>query len=183
MKFSPPVLLLCFLFGSLNLFAQNKIFPQSFMGNWKGKIQWMVSGKPTQEFTMQLNVQPADSINQYSFQLIYGEPAVPLITENDRKYIIKLVDSATGHWVVDERNGILIDHYVHGNALHGAFTVKGSTIIDNYWLEDGKLYAEFFSIELTNKETSGYGTEESPPVDSYQVRSYQKAILTKVDEK
>ena len=41
-------------------------FPQSFIGKWKGKLQWMVAGKLTQTFTMQLNVLPTDTANQYT---------------------------------------------------------------------------------------------------------------------
>ena len=36
--------------------AQDPGFPKSFIGNWKGKLQWFVAGKPIQEFTMQLRI-------------------------------------------------------------------------------------------------------------------------------
>jgi hypothetical protein len=150
-------------------------FPACFIGNWKGKLQWMVAGKATQTFTMRLRIQPTDSANQYTWQIIYGDAG-----KDNRPYILKPIDTAKGHWVVDERDGIMLDSYVHGNSLHGAFTVQGNTIVDNYTIENGKMRVEFFSIKLGDKKQSGKGTEETPFVDSYKISSYQTGVLTRV---
>ncbi len=174
MKVIPP---LAFFFFSIQfVVAQNKApFPKSFIGNWKGKLQWMVAGKPTQTFTMQLRIKPTDSANKYTWQIIYGDDA-----KDNRPYLLKPVDTAKGHWIIDENNGIILDSYVHGNAIHGAFTVQGNTIVDNYKVENGKMYVEFFSIKLGEKKQSGKGTEEIPFVDSYRISSYQTGVLTRV---
>lgn len=172
------ILLFC-LVALVNHFvtAQDKkdIFPASFIGNWKGTLQWMVNGKPTQIFTMQLRVQPTDSAGQYTWQIIYGDDA-----KDNRPYILKPVDTAKGHWIIDENDGIILDSYVHGNSMHGAFTVQGNTIVDNYKVQDGKLHVEFFSIKLADKKQSGKGTAETPFVDSYKISSYQTGVLTRV---
>jgi hypothetical protein len=151
------------------------IFPQSFIGNWKGKMQWMIAGKPTQTFTMQLRVQPTDSTNQFTWQIIYGDD-----NKDNRPYILKPIDAAKGHWVVDEGDGILLDSYLHGNSLHGAFTVQGSTIVDNYTVENSFMKVEFFTIKLEEKKQSGKGTEETPLVQSYKIASYQTGVLKKI---
>jgi hypothetical protein len=150
-------------------------FPQSFVGNWKGQLQWMVAGKATQNFSMQLRIQPTDTANQYTWQIIYGTAG-----KDNRPYILKPVDTAKGHWIIDENNGIILDSYVHGNAIHGAFTVQGNTIVDNYTIENGKMRVEFFSIKLGDKKQSGKGTEDTPFVDSYKISSYQTGVLIKV---
>ncbi len=149
-------------------------FPQSFVGNWKGKLQWMALGKPSQTFTMQLYIKPADTLGQYAWQIIYGEN-----NKDNRPYILKPIDTAKGHWVVDEKDGIILDSYVHGNCIHGAFTVMGNTIVDNYCVEGNKMNVEFFSIKLDDKKESGKGTEETPTVFSYRIGSYQKGVLVK----
>lgn len=41
---------------------------------------------------------------------------------------------------------------MHDNAVHGAFTVQGNTIVDNYTIENGKMKVEFFSIKLEDKK-------------------------------
>jgi hypothetical protein len=151
-------------------------FPACFMGRWKGQMEWRVAGKPTQTFAMQLLIQPADSSNTYTWQIIYGDKG----TDN-RPYLLKPIDTAKGHWAIDERNGIVLDSYVHGDALHGMFTVQGNSILSNYRLESGKLRVEFFSIKLNDKKTSGKGTDDSPTVESYRVSSYQVGVLGRVD--
>ncbi len=149
-------------------------FPKSFLGNWKGRLQWMVAGKPAQTFSMQLKIQPTDSTNQYTWQIIYGDD-----NKDNRPYILKPIDASKGHWVVDERDGIMLDSYVHGNSIHGAFTVQGNTIVDNYRVENDTMFVEFFSFKLGDKKTSGKGTEETPFVDSYRMGSYQMGTLKK----
>ena len=125
---------------------------------------------------MQMRIQDADSAGCYTWQIMYGEDE-----KDNRPYLLKPIDTSKGHWLIDERNGILLDGYVHGNAFHGAFTVQGNTIVDNYvLLPDGRLQVEFFSMKLDEKRRSGNGTEESPEVYSYPMRSYQTGILKKV---
>jgi len=90
------------------------------------------------------------------------------------------VDTAKGHWIVDELDGIILDSYVHGNSIHGAFTVQGNTIIDNYRVENDTMFVEFFSFKLADKKTSGKGTDETPFVDSYGMGSFQTGKLNKM---
>jgi len=171
------MVLFCVLFfTSLCISAQhNHSFPRSFLGNWKGQLQWIVAGKPTQTFTMQLRIQPTDTANQYTWQIIYGDSG-----KDNRPYILRPIDTAKGHWVVDEKDGILLDSYVHGDCFHGAFTVQGNTIVDNYCIENGQMNVEFFSIKLSDKMQSGKGTGDTPFVDSYRIGSYQTGTLTRI---
>lgn len=155
--------------------SDNKnVFPNSFIGNWKGKLQWIVAGKPVQSFTMQLSIQPTDTADQFTWQIIYGDSG-----KDNRPYILKPIDTAKGHWIVDEKDGIVLDSYVLGNCIQGAFTVLGNTIVDNYCIENGKMKVEFFSIKLGDKKQSGKGSDETPFVDSYRISSYQTGELTK----
>jgi hypothetical protein len=171
------LLLFLLLLAHCFIRAQNKSsFPRSFVGNWKGQLQWIVAGKPTQTFTMQLHIQPTDTANQYTWQIIYGDSG-----KDNRAYILRPIDTAKAHWVVDEKDGIFLNSYVHGDCFHGAFTVQGNTIVDNYCVENGYLKVEFFSIQLQNKTQSGKGTEETPFVDSYRIGSYQTGILTRIN--
>lgn len=126
----------------------------------------------SQTFTMHLRIQPTDAGNQFTWQIIYGDDS-----KDNQPYILKPVDTAKGYWIIDENNGIVLDSYVHGNSLHGAFTVQGNNIVDNYTIENGKMKVEFFSIKLADKKQSGKGTEETPFVDSYKISSYQTVIL------
>lgn len=124
---------------------------------------------------MELRIQPsADTVGQYSWNLIYGTPA-----KDNRPYILKPVDTAKGHWVIDEINGIVLDQYWIANKFGGVFTVKNATIVNTYWIEKGKLYIEFLTYTSKPIATTGNGDEQIPFVDSYEVKSYQKAVLLK----
>lgn len=170
------VIIFIFILCASFSFGQNTEpnFPKDFIGNWKGKLKWEVAGKPAQEFTMRLRIGPTDSADQYTWQIIYGDD-----NKDNRPYLLKPVNIAKGHWTVDEHDGILLDCYVHGNAVKGAFTVQGNTIVDNYRVENGKMFVEFFSINLSAKTQSGKGTDETPYVDSYKISSYQSGVLEK----
>ena len=121
---------------------------------------------------MELNIQPTDSTYQFSWQLVYGSA-----TEDNRPYTLIAKDTSKGHWAIDEKNGIVLDQYWIAGRLSGAFTVQNSTIINHYWMQDDRLHVEFCSIAAKPVATTGKGDKESPLVDSYLVKSYQKAIL------
>lgn len=170
--------LIILLFYTCPTVAQehNIPFPGSFIGKWKGNMQWIVAGKSTQIFTMQLLVKPTDTNGIYTWQIIYGDDH-----KDNRPYLLKAVDSLKNHWLIDENNGIILDNYVFSNCLKGAFTVMGNTIANNYCLENGELKVEFTTIKLADKTTSGSGTDDSPFVDSYRISSYQVGTLRKVN--
>ncbi|MGV3656853.1 MAG: hypothetical protein ACO1NX_02830 [Chitinophagaceae bacterium] len=152
-------------------------FPQQFTGHWKGQLQWYRQGNPTPQLvTMQLLVQPADTTGHFTWQLIYGDG-----NSDNRPYILKPVDSARGHWAIDERNSIVIDSYWIGNQFSSAFSVGGTTIVNNYSLQGDSLLVEFRSFASAPLSVTGGTDKDIPPVESYNIRSYQKAILQKVN--
>lgn len=165
------------LFTGLGTTAQQPVsFPYSFTGHWQGPLNWYVEGATTPKtVNMELHIQPSkDSAGQYTWHIIYGKA-----TEDSRPYLLKPVDTAKGHWIIDEVNGIVLDQYWKGGKFAGAFTVGSSTILNSYWIENGELHLEFFSYPIKPVATTGHGTEESPKVDSYHIRSYQQAVLRK----
>jgi len=167
------ILILFFTLHGTGIMAQQQSFPESWTGNWKGELNWYKTGNPVpQKVNMELRIQPADTAGQYTWQLIYGSP-----TEDNRPYLLRPVDQAKGHWVVDEKNGILLDQYWTGDKLCGAFTVKKSTIINKYWMEGDKLMVDFLTIGSIPVSSSGAENAESGIVDSYRVGGYQIAIL------
>ncbi|MBI5857907.1 MAG: hypothetical protein HZB42_09725 [Sphingobacteriales bacterium] len=156
--------------------AQKNLFPESWEGDWKGELQWYRTGNDTaRKVNMELHIHKADSANTWTWQMVYGSAS-----EDNRPYKLIRKDTSGTHWVIDELNGIMLDQYWVANKFSGAFTVQNATIINSYWIENGRLVVEFYSISAKPVSTTGNGTEESPSVDSYMVGSYQKAILTKV---
>ena len=163
------ILVLLLIVSSKLVFAQS--FPKDFLGHWQGELEWFQTGK-TQKIKMQLIIDTTNTPGQYSWQIIYGEKV-----EDNRPYILRPVDTALGHWVIDERDGILLDQYWIGKRFTGAFTVQNSTIVDSYWIEGKNLNVEFYSISSTPVQTTGGTSEDVPAVDSYMVKSYQRGML------
>jgi hypothetical protein len=156
--------------------VQAQSFPADFIGHWKGEIDWFQQGNAMpKKIQVQLVVRPVDTAGHFTWQIIYGDKE----TDN-RPYVLKPVDTAKGHWIIDERNGIVLDQFWLGNKLTGVFTVNPSTVFNSYWLEGNKLLVEFIMTTAKPSGRSGNGTEESPHVDSYQVKSFQRGILSKV---
>src|SRR5687767_486420 len=92
-------LALSFLFYS----GTAQTFPAGFIGQWKGEIEWYQQGSKTPKtFAMQLRILPTDTAGQYTWQIIYGTEG-----KDNRPYVLKPVDTTKGHWVVDEKNGIV----------------------------------------------------------------------------
>lgn len=167
------ILLLCLLLV-VTTFCKAQ-FPKDFLGVWKGKMQWIVTGKPVQEFTVQLTIAETDSANWYKWYISYGDSASDI-----RRYMLSALDKQKNHWVIVEGNGIVLDNYVAGNCLQGAFTVMNNTIINSYCVDNGQMRVQFFSLKLDDKKTSGKDTEKSPLVDSYRMASYQHGLLEKL---
>lgn len=163
------------LFFAVVTYAQSSTFPQTWAGNWKGELEWYKTGNhEPQKVSMELRIQPTDSINTWTWQIIYGSE-----TKDNRAYKLIVKDISKAHWLIDENNGIVLDQFWVGNKFCGAFTVMGNTIVNTYWLENDKLVAEFYSFNAKSIATTGKGTDESPHVDSYKIGSYQKAVLTR----
>ena len=170
------IIVLFFLLVSFSSRAQKDV-PKQFAGHWRGEVEWHRQGRDTaQKFKMQLIIEPTDTANQYSWKIVYGEKG-----EDTRPYTLKAVDTARGHWLVDENNGILLDQYWIGNKFYSVFSLGATTIVNSYWREGEHLLVEFASYPTKPVRTSGAGTEELPTVESYSVRSYQKAILSRVE--
>ncbi len=174
------IILIISLLLSYSANAQKiKAFPNTWQGNWKGELKWFKTGTAEpQIINMELRIHAVatpDSSDTWTWQIIYGSE-----TEDNRPYKLIPKDSTGIHWVIDEKNGIVLDQYWVGGKFSGAFTVQNSTIINNFWMEGNKLMVEFYSISAKPISTTGNGTDESPSVMSYKVGSYQKAVLSPV---
>lgn len=152
-------------------------FPAAFIGHWKGMLEWYPAGaKEPRKVVMHLRIYPyRDSVDHYTWNMIYGDA-----TKDNRPYLLKPVDTAQGHWIIDEVNGILVDQYWTGGKFCSAYTVQQVTIANNYWIENGQMVAEFITYNTKPIAKTGKGTEDIPYVYSYEIRSYQKAILKKI---
>ncbi len=176
--FFNKIILLLLLFPTLSFSQQEADFPKSWQGRWKGEMEIYSQGKLTQKIPMQLHILPTDSINIYSYRIIYGTDTVA----GDRPYLIKTVDKNKGWYVCDEQNSIKIESFLLCNKLTSAYEVQGTFIYDILEKRGDKLYWSLFSGSSQAKTVSGgtkQGEEDVPPVKSYGINVLQTAELNR----
>ena len=158
---------------------KSKTFPQDWLGYWEGELNIYNHTGKTMTIPMALDNAATDNDSIWTWAIIYGEDTIA----GRRDYELNVVDASKGHYVVDEKNSILIDAYLLDNNLMSTFNVAGSIIRSSYELDGEEM---LFSIQMYNDKvirTTGdtiYNGEEIPIVKSYQNAVLQKARLKKI---
>lgn len=165
-SFRVPIFLLLLLCVQMEVRAQK--FPDAYVGYWKGSLNIYSGSAVKQTVTCMLEVLPADS-GRYDWIITYGDSG-----EDRRHYTLVPIDTAKGHWAIDENNGIVIDMFATGNKMTSLFSVGGSAIQISYWLEGNDvMMMELFVYPEKEKSSTGNGTEESPTVKVWKFSGYQ----------
>ena len=155
--------------------------PVDWIGTWSGELVIYTGQGEQQRLPMKLKIHPIpDSTDMYTYHIVYGEDT----PENTRPYLLRTLDASIGHYEVDEVNGIVLDDYVLGNKLYSRFEVMGSLLLSTVESRGDQLLYEIISGPLDPIRTTGDipgATEEEmiPPVNGYQIRVRQYAVLTK----
>ena len=170
---------------SISLFAQHKDktrndsgnfsisdFPKKWVGKWKGTLHWYQGVVEREPVAMELHISPLDSADHYSWRMIYGSQQSDV-----RPYILKPFNKEKGHWLIDEKNSIVLDHFLVGDRFSSSFTVQGNTLINNTWLSGDSLIVEFYNMQEKPIAISGGGDSTIPKVKSYGIRTFQRAVL------
>ncbi len=150
--------------------AQNN-FPDSYIGYWKGDLNIYKGDSVVSTIQFGLDVFPADS-GRYDWVITYY-PKSDTAAIDRRHYTLVPIDTAKGHWTIDENNGIVIDMYATGNKVTSLFSVMGSMIQISYWIEGDELVMELFAYPAKEDKISGKGTEEIPEVKVWKFNGYQ----------
>ena len=158
---------------NVSLFAQ---IDNSWLGKWSGEL--FIFGQPGIEklstIHMELHISETDSANVCNWRIIYKDSA-----SDDRKYLLRTIDQAKGRYVIDEKDGILLEANLLGNALISRFDIGGSLLEAQYTLLEDRIV-----FEVTVSSVNPVSTSESQLVQgevrSYTVTNYQRANLFKV---
>jgi hypothetical protein len=162
-------LLLCFSFVS----AQTPVntFPQSWYGDWAGRLDIYNQSGKRMEVGMELKIAPTDSADRWQWTLIYSQDT----TRDERQYELVAIDAAKGHYQIDEKNSILLDSYLIGNVLTSRFSVSNSLLLTNYTLHADHLEFEIFVGGKEEARETGKDVEYE--IFSYPMGTMQRAML------
>jgi hypothetical protein len=171
------ILTLLLLLYSASLQAQTYTFPKDFIGVWQGDLHIYKGDKIVQTVPMRADNLLTDSIGTYIWALIYGADTIA----GKRDYVLKTIDASKGHYIVDEKNGILLDSYVTGNKLTSVFTVMKNTLLTSYErIGDTMIFEVNVYGAEADHTTGNIPDKDIPEVKTYKVIGYQKAVLKRI---
>lgn len=150
-------------------------FPKSWVGDYKGDLEIYSVDSIGMKLKMQLKIaQKSDSI--YNWTIIYDFKG----KEDVRAYQLKVADSKKGHYIIDEKNSILIDAFYRNKIFTSFFEVNKSYIVATYTKENDNIIFEIISANGNKVTTTGNSiikNDTIPQVKTYFVNGRQKAIL------
>lgn len=163
------------LFLPLFANAQTPIttFPNDWMGDWYGTMAIYNADGKAQEINMELHLAETDSADRWQWTLVYEVDTV----RDEREYELVAKDAAKGHYVIDEKNSILLDSYLYKNVLTSRFSVNNSLLIVNYSFFSDRIEFQILFGSLEDVITTGEEVTEVESVLSYPMRGMQSATL------
>lgn len=168
-------------FISLSLICISNIgraqqFPNDWIGNWKGDLEIYNSMKtePVMHAQMELEIKAVnDSTWNWNIQYITGEKV------DLRSYSLQSTENPQ-KWLIDEKNGIILNQTLIGKRLTSAFSLDKTQLISTYWMENETLHFEIIVSHLDPESYTGEGNDNSPKVGNHPVNSYQHTVLKRI---
>ena len=151
--------------------VQDKQFPDAYLGIYKGDLK-ISNPNGSQTLPMEFHLLQTDSTGVYNYTIVYGEGEL----KQTRAYKLLTVNKATGEYVVDEDNGILLDAKWVENTLYFSFEVQDNLLTTTERFYDNAMDFEITFSSKKNKKQTG---SEQLPVISYPITVVQKAHLVK----
>jgi hypothetical protein len=98
--------------------------PVEWHGRWTGTLKITPVAGEAQETPMEMVIEPLKDSKNYRWRIVYGKgPA--------REYEL-IPQEKANHFVIDEKNGLLIDAWLIGGTVHSFFQVAESMIPVRY---------------------------------------------------
>jgi hypothetical protein len=151
-------------------------FPNEWLGYWVGDLHIFNEQGLKQTLPMALENSITDVSGQYTWAIIYGADSIA----GRRDYMLNEVDKSKGHYIVDEKNGILLDAFLIDNELISVFEVLGNSLTSTYKREGDNLIFEIMMFKSDHTSITGdtiIGMDTIPPVKSFKPVVRQKAVL------
>jgi len=173
-----PLLFMLLATAISNMLGQEEPFPMNWEGTWSGKLEIYYQNQLRQSVPMELSIRPIDSM-RWEYQTIYSPSKNPV----EKAYELVAQSPERGQYIIDEKNGILLQAQYQEGCLYSAFEVMGNHLQSRICLRDGNLHYEIVSGPASPAKTTGdvvMGSDTIPPVQVFSRPSVQRAILKKV---
>lgn len=174
-------LLFLFLFlAGINAHAQD--FLDTYVGSYKGTLHLLYPNGSRDSVTFELQIQPTEQPGHWTHTVRYiGETG----TIGQVKDYVLVIDSARNdgtHYILDEKDGILITETRIDHTLYSLYMVDGMS-----YAVTTSFYTNYIDYELSCYQLQPMRSSESEPdeenvrwkVDSFQTATVQKGRLFK----
>ena len=171
-----------FLLPAFFSFGQNDTgaFPRSWEGQWAGQLEIFTTKGRGQQLPMELHILPL-SDTSWTWTIIYGEDK----EAGRRSYELIAIDTSKGQYLIDEKNTIAIQGYYLGGSFFQWFEVQSSRLLATTKRVADTLYWEIVVGGTKPVSTTGgqvFENEEIPPVHTFNITNFQRAVLKKKKE-
>jgi hypothetical protein len=172
MLFRTATMAFCLVFLGRCLAGEaESTLPESWHGVWTGTLKIHSSGKP-QDLHMELHIGPIKESNSLTWRIIYGKDKKRQV----RDYELAPEPKRPGYFKIDEKNGIVIDARLMGNALYSHFKVGDALINAKYERRGDSLWVEIASVSAKDPRITGI-KERKIEVQSYLSQGVQVGEL------
>ncbi len=160
---------------------QPETFPQSWFGEYEGTLNIYRSSGLSQSIAMKMVMGKTDTPGVCKWHIIYGDDAVKGL----RPYLLRTIDAKKGIYQCDELNKIKMESYFIGNKLFCHYAVEGNDLTTIEEKQGDTLTFEIIfgkdkAVSETGGEDKKIKDETIPPVKTFPIVIYQKAVLKKI---
>jgi hypothetical protein len=152
----------------------NPGLPADWHGRWTGTLKITPVDGKEQETPMELTIEPLTESKNLRWRIIYGEGKKAPV----RDYELQPQENAS-HFVIDEKNGILIDAWLTGGVLHSQFVVDDALIAVRYERTGDMLRFSLTATSMKEPRESKLSGKDDFNVKAYKVQSFHVAELRK----
>lgn len=139
--------------------------PAAWDGVWRGEIEVLAGGKVTHRAQMELRIAPiAGSAAKTWTQTYSGQPP--------RQYEIRPADSGAGRFILDEKNGVLLEEQLIGDTLLSTFRTGDVLLFSRFDLRGDAL-----AVEIATFAAPAVNGATKPEVGALPFRSIQRGVL------
>jgi hypothetical protein len=168
---------LTFLFILLSI---SSLFSQAFPEGWTGKYAGtmeIINGESKQEIAVEFEMKELQKDSAWSYIMTYKPSGKEAMVKD---YVIKRT-GASWTFLLDEKDGILIDMRLMGNILYDFYEVNGMFFTSRLSKEKKGLYFELMGGMKSDFRKSSTGVSEITEVYAYPPAFVQRVQLKKIN--
>jgi hypothetical protein len=126
--------------------------PMQWHGTWRGMLLEHADGRAKELVPMELLVGPSEMSSAVQWRITYGDGDTDV-----RDYSLVEIDAATGRYVVDEPDDVVLVARLCGEALISVFEVQGVTLVARYVWRGDHIDFELESVAASAARSTGKG--------------------------